>query len=247
MTGGLVELRRGDVRPTGDLVVETRPSVVHDGRARAYVATSGGSEDPYNLVRTEVPEALGAGIALALVVDTSFSAGVSSLDTERALVDALLEGLGSHDSLVVLAADQTVRPVGPATLTAVTPELRDAVRKGLAGLHAGGASNLAAALEHAADVLDAPGSTREGSGMVVYLGDGRASVGETTARDIRRRLGRRDGGIPRLGAVAVGYGADRWLAAARRRLGADVRGDGSRRRGPRRSGGRRGRARAHPP
>ena len=213
VSSNVVELRRGDVRPTGDLVVETIPAVVHAGRARAYVTLGGAHEDPYVLVRTEVPEDANSGIALALVVDTSLSVGVSSLETERAVVDALLEGLGSHDSLVVLAADQSVRPVGPRSLTAVTPELRDTVRKGLAGLHAGGASNLAMALEHAADVLDEPGPAHAGSGMVVYLGDGRASVGETAARDIRRRLGRRDGGIPRMGAVAVGYGADRWLLA----------------------------------
>jgi len=213
VTGSTVSLRLGDVRPTGDLVVETTPSVVHAGRARAYVALGDRREDPYVLVRTEVPEEANPGIALALVVDTSLSAGVSSLETERAVVDALLEGLGSHDSLVVLAADQSVRPVGARSLTPVTPELRDTVRKGLAGLHAGGASNLAMALERAADVLDEPGPAHAGSGMVVYLGDGRASIGETAARDIRRRLGRRDGGVPRMGAVAVGYGADRWLLA----------------------------------
>ena len=49
--------------------------------------------------------------------------------------------------------------------------------------------------------------------MVVYVGDGRPTVGESTAQDIRRRLQRRAGGMPRLGAVAVGQGADRWMLA----------------------------------
>jgi hypothetical protein len=227
VSGSRVQLRRGDVRPAGDLVVEVAPSVVRPGAARAYVAPADRGEDPYVLVRTEVPDAADTGIALALVVDTSFSAGASSLEAERAVVDAVLEGLGPRDSLVVLAADQIVRPVGPDKPTPVTPALRDTVRRELASLHAGGACNVATALEQAADVLDAPGlghagsrrleesgpERERGSGMVVYLGDGRPSLGETTARDIRRRLGRRSGGLPRLGAVAVGHGADRWLLA----------------------------------
>jgi Flp pilus assembly protein TadD len=213
VNGPRVELHRGDVRPTGDLVVEVAPSVVRAGEARAYIAPAERGQDPYVLVRTEVPDASDAGITLALVVDTSFSAGASSLETERAVVDAVLEGLGPRDSLVVLAADQTVRPVGPDKPGAVTTELRDTVRRDLAAIHAGGASNLGLALEHAADVLDSQGAGRAGAGMVVYLGDGRPSIGEATARDIRRRLGRRTGGMPRLGAVAIGHGADRWLLA----------------------------------
>jgi hypothetical protein len=214
VSGRHVDLQRGDVRPTGDLVVEVTPTVVRPGAARAYVTPAEKGEDPYVLVRTEVPDSADSGIALALVVDTSLSVGASSLETQRAIVDAVLEGLGAKDSLVVLAADQTVRAIGPATPSLVTPELRSAIRKELAAVHAGGASNLSGALEQAADDLDAPGPGRPGSGMVVYLGDGRATIGESTARDIRRRLGRRAGGVPRMGAVAVGHGADRWLLAA---------------------------------
>jgi tetratricopeptide (TPR) repeat protein len=213
VNGRTVDLQRGDVRPTGDLVVEMAPTVVRAGAARAYVTQGEKGEDPFVLVRTEVPDTGDSGIAMALVVDTSLSVGAASLETERAVVDAVLEGLGAKDSLVVLAADQTVRPVGPDRPSPVTPELRAALRKELTGVHAGGASNLSAALERAADVLDAPGPGRPGSGMVVYVGDGRATLGEATARDIRRRLGRRSGGVPRMGAVAIGQGADRWLLA----------------------------------
>ena len=212
--GQRIELHRGDVRPTGDLVVEVAPSVVRPGAARAYVAPAGPGQDPYVLVRTEVPENASAGITLALVVDTSFSVGAAGLETERAVVDAVLEGLGSHDALAVLAADQTVRAVGPAKPEAVTPALRRCrrARRELAAIHAGGASNVAIALERAADLIDAQ-DDHGGSGMVVYLGDGRPSIGEATAHDLRRRLGRRAGGVPRIGAVAAGHGADRWLLA----------------------------------
>src|SRR5690606_7043931 len=53
---GGIELRRADVRPTGDLVVEMIPSVIRPGVARAYVDRSEPDEDPYLLVRTEIPE-----------------------------------------------------------------------------------------------------------------------------------------------------------------------------------------------
>jgi tetratricopeptide (TPR) repeat protein len=216
-----VELHRADVRPTGDLVVELAPAVVRAGVARAYVEKGERrcdngqcqDDDPFVLVRTEVPEVADASVTLALVVDTSMSMGPALLETERAVVDAVLEGLGPRDRLAVLAADQSVRPMGPSKPASVTPALRAEVRRQLAAIHAGGASNLGAALEQAADTLDAPGSEHAGSGMILYLGDGRPTVGELEAHDLRQRLARRAGGVPRLGAVAVGLGADRWLLA----------------------------------
>lgn len=213
--GRVVELRRADARPTGDLVVELAPSVVKAGRARAYLQPADRDfkgEDPFVLVRTEVPELPNTGVSLALVVDTSMSSGVAGLETERAVVDALLQGLSPRDSLVVLAADQTVRVLGSGKPAPVTKELRAGLERELAALRPGGASNLGQALERAADALDAAGAAA-GSGMVVYIGDGRASVGETSARDLRRRLARRAGGVPRLGAIATGPGADRWTLA----------------------------------
>lgn len=212
VVGGAIELRSADFRPTGDLVVELSPDIVKPRVARAYVAPGGRGEDPYLLVRAEVPEIAEAGVTLALVVDASASMGPSLLEIERAAVDALLESLGPKDSVVVLVADQSVRLVGPEKPEAVTPELRARLRKGLAEVRAGGASNLGLALERAADLLDAQ-AERAGSGMVVYLGDGRPTVGEADARELRKRLARRATGAPRLGALAVGQGADRWLLA----------------------------------
>ena len=212
VTGGAIELRRADVRPTGDLVVELVPSVVRAGVARAYVEKSEPNEDPYVLVRTEVPALVEAGVTLALVVDVSSSMGPALLETERAAVDAILESLGPKDSVVVIAADQGTAIVGPDKPSAVTPELRARVRKELTAVHAGGATNLGGALERAADLLDLQGD-RAGSGMVVYLGDGRPTVGETDARELRKRLERRAGGVPRIGALAIGQGADRWMLA----------------------------------
>ena len=212
VVAGAIELRRADIRPTGDLVVELVPSVVRSGFARAYIERSEPNEDPYVLVRTEVPALVETGVTLALVVDVSSSVGPALLETERAAVDAILESLGPKDSVVVIAADQGTAIVGPDKPSAVTPELRARLRKELASVHAGGATNLGGALERAADLLDLQGD-RAGSGMVVYLGDGRPTVGETDARELRKRLARRAGGVPRIGALAIGQGADRWMLA----------------------------------
>ena len=212
--GRTLVLRQTDVRPTADLVLELAPTVVREGGARAYVVPGPKGEDPYVLVRTELPDRPGAGVALVVVLDTSMSVGAQALETERAVLDAVLEGLGSRDSVVVLAADQTVRPLGPEALTSVSPALRAQVRQAAAQLRPGGASNLAHALQRAADLLDAPSrGDSAGSGMIVYIGDGRPSVGDGSADGIRHTLGRRSGGVPRLSAVAIGPNADPWLLA----------------------------------
>ncbi|MBX3232148.1 MAG: VWA domain-containing protein [Labilithrix sp.] len=220
IVNGAIELRRADIRPTGDLVVELLPAVVKADAARAYVERpNDGKEDPYVVVRTEVPDVGESGVALALVVDTSSSVGPALLETERAAVDAILESMGPKDSVVVVAADQNAVMVGPDKLSPVTTELRAQIRKDMTQLRSGGASNLGVALERAADLLDAadaktaPASPGKNPGMVVYLGDGRPTVGESTGRDLRRRLGLRANGAPRLGALAIGQGADRWLLA----------------------------------
>ncbi|HEY5962243.1 MAG TPA: hypothetical protein VIV60_37060, partial [Polyangiaceae bacterium] len=49
--------------------------------------------------------------------------------------------------------------------------------------------------------------------LVVYLGDGRPSLGELTADGIRAQLQRRTQGVPRIAGIALGESADRWLLA----------------------------------
>lgn len=209
VNGAVVEMTRADFRPSADLVVELELPPNALGQARGYVARApkedtGGS---YLLVRTEVPQArVVGGVTLALVLDTSQSADPALLDAERALAEAILEGLGAADRVVVLAADQGVRPVGPGAIGPVNPERRKATREALASLRPGGATDLGVALEKAADALppDAP------EGMVIYVGDGWPTVGDVTIEAIRARLARRAGGVPRLGAVAVGPLANRF-------------------------------------
>ncbi|MFO0661620.1 MAG: VWA domain-containing protein [Polyangiaceae bacterium] len=213
VTEGVISLQRADFRPTADLVVDMEISPGALGPARAYAAMppAGDEAGDFLVVRTEVPspesEAAGNnGVALSIVVDTSLSVDAALLDAERALVEALVEGLGSRDRVAVFAGDQATRVVGPAEPGPVTPARRAAIREGLAQLRPGGATDLGVALQKAADAIpsDAP------AGMVVYVGDGWPTLGDVAMSEIRGRLARRAGGAPRLGAIAVGPLANRF-------------------------------------
>jgi tetratricopeptide (TPR) repeat protein len=210
----VVEIRKADVRPAADLVVELEAPSLPRASARSYTvpaAKGEGTTDPYFMVRTEVPtEAASSGVTLALVLDTSWSISPALLEVERAVVESILEGLGEHDRVAVLAADQEARGLGPAALGPVDAARRQAIRESLVALRSGGASDLGVALERAADALpvDAP------DGIVVYIGDGWPTLGGLDADALRARLSRRAGGVPRLGAVAIGPQANRFGLAA---------------------------------
>jgi Ca-activated chloride channel family protein len=212
VNGATVEVVKADFRPSSDLVVEVDLPPNALGEARGYVARApkGDSGGSYLMVRTELPQAkVAPGVTLALLLDTSQSIDPALLDAERALAEAIVEGLGASDRVVVLAADQGARPVGPEAIGPVTPERRKATREALASLRPGGATDLGVALERAADALppDAP------EGMVIYVGDGWPTVGDSSIDAVRARLARRAGGVPRLGAVAVGPLANRFALA----------------------------------
>ncbi len=221
VAGQAVEVRRPDFRPTADLVVDVemdawkadKGQAAGPAAARVYAAPASGDDEAGGtiLVRTETPLSAGSddGVTLALVMDTSASIEPALFDAERSLVEAVLAGLGPRDRAVVLAADQTVRPVGPAVMGPVDAARRKAVGDALSKLSPGGASDIGRALEAGADALptDAP------AGMVVYVGDGWPTMGDATVDLIEARLARRKSGAPRLGAVAVGPLANRFALA----------------------------------
>lgn len=212
VSGQAVEVRRPDFRPSADLVVdiEIEPFKLP---ARLYAAPPTQADDAGGtiVVRTETPSgAREDGVTLAIVLDTSASVEPALLDAERALVEAIIGGLGARDRAIVLAADQTARPVGPSALGPVDAARRKAISDALSTLSPGGATDIGRALEAGADALpaDAPAA------MVIYVGDGWPTIGDGGVDLILARLARRPGGTPRLGAVAVGPLVNKFALAA---------------------------------
>lgn len=211
--GRQVTYRASDVHSSGDFVVELAPEVVSSDEARVYVERTGPQKkDAFVYVRTELPEKKFEGVRLALVLDTSQSM-VANLETSLAVVDAVLGSLGPQDSVVLLSAEEETEALGPSVPRPVTPSLKKELEAALSKVRPGGASNLSLALERATDVLNQGDAGAEQDRMVVYIGDGRPSVGEPDAVSIRNLLASRPEGLPRLSAVAVGPSADQWMLA----------------------------------
>ncbi len=212
VAGKSLSWRLADVKPSDDWVVSYVPSILQPKVVRAYVESSKDNTDPYVMMRTETVARATQGVEVAIVVDSSRSVGISGLDLARQVVDALLGNLSEKDRVVLFVADEEAKSLGPATPTFATKALRETLATQLSQVRPGGASHLVKALERAADALDATNDVAT-SKMVVYLGDGRPSLGELTADRIRAQLQRRASGIPRLAGIALGANADRWLLA----------------------------------
>ncbi|MBN1605011.1 MAG: AgmX/PglI C-terminal domain-containing protein, partial [Polyangiaceae bacterium] len=151
----------------------------------------------------DVPLAEG-GLDLAIVIDASAATDSASLALARATTGALLAHLGPNDRAAVWAGADTLRPVSPhsAQLTRVDAALRDELSVALAHVQPGGATDLGTMLADAAASLDP-----KRRGAVVYIGDGRPTVGELGLEGLRQRLAKLPRPV-RVYALAVGLGAD---------------------------------------
>lgn len=205
--GGTIEknrvlIRAHDLVPQADLAVE----LLDDGpNSSAYVAVHGiddaliapderpearrlaNNEQDYILIpvkASDVPKPTG-GLDLILVIDTSAGTDPSSLLLARQAVSAILTHTEAPDRALVLAGDASLHPVidGWDSLQPVTDQLRKNTSTALASLRRGGATDLGAMLADAAARLDP--SKR---GVLVYLGDGRPTVGELALSDLQTRM-----------------------------------------------------------
>lgn len=223
LSGQRVELRRSDIRPRADFVLELEDEE-REG-ARAYRAEHHEPlRDPNALVRTETesdyffvplvvePPVRGrADAPLDLVVVADLSAGTdrSQLELGRTAIEALAAQLREGDRLAIVGGDLALRPLadGGALGAAGTARLRSQL-EALARAPAGGASDLGAMITEAAARLD---PTRNGA--VVYVGDGAPTVGELGAGPLLERLSRLPNPL-RAFAVAIGNAANTELLAA---------------------------------
>ncbi len=198
--GSKVVLRRSDFRPRADFALDLLDPPNPPPKVPLYRA-QGPDAPGYLLVAGEPPVGKPpASLDLVLVVDTSAATDPTRLDLERAVVDAILRQLGGNDRVAVMAASVDARPLGQGEpLQPATAKRAEQLLDALARAPAAGATDLAHSLEQAAALLPA------GGGALVYIGDGRPTVGALAPAEVVDHLGR-VGQPPRL--FAVGVGAD---------------------------------------
>jgi Ca-activated chloride channel homolog len=140
-----------------------------------------GDEDAYLLLTVTPPAASRAPVArdITLVLDVSGSMQGDKLAQAQAAGRALLATLGPQDRLRLVAFSSDVETFRPG-FEPVTPALRQAATAWLDGLRAAGGTNIEAALREALDVT-VPGQRL---GLVLFLTDGAATVGERSGRQL---------------------------------------------------------------
>jgi Ca-activated chloride channel family protein len=177
-------------------------TIEHEKRAQAVADSRGESDYVLMPVRPGAANEPAGGLDLAIVLDASAATDGSALASARATTAALLAHLGPEDRAAVWASDATLRPVAERSgeFLPADAQRRQTILSGLARLDRGGATDLGAVLASAASKLD-PGRR----GAVVYVGDGRPTVGELGLAELRDRLQL----LPRpVRVFAVGVGHD---------------------------------------
>ncbi len=182
---------------------------VRDTRRTATVAMHQASGDAYVMVRARptLPVAQRAYQSRTWVIldDVSASRGRLELRAQADLVDGFLQELDEDDRVAVVAFDTAARVVQP--LTRVNEVERRTVRTALTAEGGVGATDVAAALAKATELL--AGVVPEDA-MVVYLGDGVVTAGPRELEALRTLLR----GKARFIGVGVGDGPDTQTLAA---------------------------------
>ncbi len=179
------------------------------GAEADFASKTSQQESDYLLLPLVPPKTdkLEPGLDLAVVVDSSAATESAAMAVGRSLVDALLTALGPTDRAALFTGDTTLRPVlaESGQLSSIDAARRKVWLAELANAPVGGATDLGTLLAEAAERLE---SKRRGA--VIYIGDGRPSVGELLPKALRERLTR----LPptaRIFAVGVGTEVNRAL------------------------------------
>jgi len=127
---------------------------------------------------------------VVFVLDRSGSMEGAALDQARRAIGACLGALDAGDSFGLVAFDNTPHVFKKGLVRAWTED-REAARKFLAGIQARGGTELALAIQAAADMLKAEGAARSVGGDVLVVTDGQVMGTEAileTARECGLRL-----------------------------------------------------------
>jgi len=204
-SGDSLVVRAHDFVPRADLSLELLDEGVTEQRAyrakhqvdlaalapsarNAAVAKADGEAD-YVLVpvRPATAKLPTGGLDLAIVIDASAATDPATLSIARAATSALLSHLGDRDRAVVLAGDDSLRPIVPGfeQLSKIDQATRLNVQDALSHVARGGATDLGAMLAAAARKLE-PGRRS----AVIYIGDAAPTVGELSLASLRERMGK---------------------------------------------------------
>ena len=216
ISGARVQLRRGDVRPAGDLVVEVAPTVVHAGR-RARVRHAGRhGRGPVRPRADRGPRGRRHGdrarprrrhVAERRARRRSRPSAPSSMRCSRGSARRTRWSSSPRIRPCAPSAPTSPRRSRPSCArrdpqASSRPSTRAARPTSPRRARAGGRRARRARLRASA-----------GSGMVVYLGDGRPTSARRPRATSAGASARAPGACLGSGAVAVGHGADRWLLA----------------------------------
>jgi Flp pilus assembly protein TadD len=215
----MISIRRSGFVPRSDFLLELTP-VEKVEPLRAYRFSSGYREADYVMLRyapevewsemTEVPG------DVVLVVDTSAGGGEAERQVRASVAEAVLRALSSGDRFAVVSADLAPRVVYPSEGLAPAEDQHVAeAMEALSSIRAAGATDLGEMFNVALELVH-----ESEQPAVAYVGDGRPTVGETTAIELAERLRRSLGDSrARLFTIAVGADANHSLLDRLARVG----------------------------
>lgn len=206
--GDLISIRRSGYLPKADFLLELKATEPAPP-LRTYRFSTGGREADYLMVRYAPEERFGAVEEVpgdvVVVVDTSAGGGETERQIRSDAALAILRALSAEDRFAIVSADLTPRVIYPekGLAPATEKDVSKATEK-LAEVASAGATDLGEMFHVAFGLVhDAV------QPAVVYIGDGRPTVGETDAIALTERLRRSLGDSrARLFTIAVGEAAD---------------------------------------
>ena len=167
----------------------------------------------------ELPSARRAPLNVAIVIDKSGSMQGNKIEQAKAAARAALSQLGPDDIVAIVAYDDTVDVLVPATKVSD----RDVIERGIARLSAGGMTALFAGVVKGAGEVRKFAS-RERVNRVVLLSDGAANVGPASAGELGQLGGslRREGISVTTVGLGLGYNEDLMVQLAQQSGGQHV-------------------------
>ena len=217
--GRRVTVRRSGYRPQGDFLLEM---VGRSGvePLRAMRVNSSRAEAAYVMLRytpdvawDELKKVPGR---VVVVVDTSAGGDDADRQLRSDVAEAILRGLSTDDKFALVAVDLTPRVLFPqgGLVPADEANIGKALEV-LSGVRRAGATDLGTLFDVALKRLHG-----ESQPAVVYIGDGRPTVGERSGESLSARVTRSfAGSTARLYTIASGAGAQHALLGRLARIG----------------------------